>query len=949
MFMRRGRSVCLAFLVLGGSAQAQGTNGAIQGRITDNGGLPLRDTRVDVTGDATGLRRSTVTDDSGSFRLAGLPVGTYDVRAETLPSPHVASGVPVNVAATTTVNFSIPLAVQQEALTITSAPLLIDARESGVAEVVTQAQVDGLPLNGRQYANLAALVPGVRLGFLFNYGKGTQFAPVVLGGTGRNVSYVVDGGDQNDDKRGGVTQLFPIDAVEEFNFQQRFKAEYGRATGAVLNVVTKAGANELRGSAFFYVRDDALSARTTREKKLGLAKPDFRRYQFGGTLGGPIVKDRAHFLVSLERIDQQASATVTNGGLYPAGEGTFDLPLHETALLGRLTVNVGDSSYLSLRYAFDHNRYRFTWPESRNDPGLRGTPNRPPESWSDVRNRYHSMNAAFTSVLRPGLLNELVGQFSSTSNPFADRTDAPVETFPSGFYKGRADLEIVNRQQRFQVRDDLTWRLGSHEMKLGIVAARDPVLRSPRFGEATRYHHLRDNLASPIDNASTLHYWFLPASVGLPNNQYAIYVQDTKRAGDRLTLDLGLRYELVTGLAIDQQENPLFRELQAAGTRGTLEGVRGLEDFGKSRRDDRDNLAPRVGLIWDAKGDGRTVLRAGAGRYYDFCYADAAVGLALWATIESVSDPAGIRGDDGAFLRPGDALPSNASTTITPFAIAVSPRLRQPFTDQLNLGFAAQLGDHWAVEVDALYSKGHDWAVRFNPNVLAGGQRRLAGVLPTLGGEPWSVISSGATDEYRGVSLAVKRAWTGKLQLLASYTLATVDSMSPGGVDDYRLYQPLSGLDPFASAQQAPAGTDARHSVNLSGLWSPGRGWTLGSVLRWRSRTRYTVITGTDDNSDGANFDLPPGSRGPNQAWGASFSQLDLRLVKRLPAGERASLEIVLDAFNVLDAENPSDYDGNMRRASFGLPLSWAGDGSGVGEPRGGEQRQVRFGARVRF
>jgi hypothetical protein len=937
-------AVCLVLLAAA-TADAQSTNGAIQGRITDEGGLTIARAEVVISSRDTGVLRRTSTDESGLFRLAGLPVGTYDVQASASNAlPYMATNVAVNVAATTTLNFRVPLGAQTEAITVTTTAPLLDARDSGISEVVTQPQVDGLPLNGRQYANLAALVPGVRLGFLFNYGKGTQFAPVVLGGTGRNVSYVIDGGQHNDDKRGGISQLFPLDAIEEFNFRQRFTADYGRATGAVLNVVTKSGTNDFRASLFAFFRDDALNARTESEKLSGLSKSDFRRYQLGGTFSGPLRHDRAHYLVSMEQILQRASSTVDNDGLDPAGEGTFELPLRETLAVAKLTSSVGEAHYASLRYAFNRNRYEFTWPAAT-DAGLRGTPDRPPEAWSRVSNAYHSLNANLGSVVRPGVLNELVAQYSKYANPFRDRTDNPIQITPSGFFRGQADLDIRIRQHQFQVRDDLTWRAGRHETKAGFAFTRESALDSTRFGEAPRYYHIREDLSSPVGFVSVARFLQLPAEDGLANSQYAAYAHHTARFG-RLTVDAGVRYETVSLGVIDQADVPVFVELQQAGAAGRLAGMAGFADFGQAPRADRNNLSPRMGLVWDVKGDGRLLVRAGAGRYFDFAYADSTAGQAYHATVETAGDPAGLRLPGGGLFRPGDPISVLAQRTVTTQSIVVSPRLRQPSSDQVSVGASHALGDRWAIEVDALYARGRDWPLLV-PNSFQDGQRRFAGILPTTGRSIWGAIVSGGRDVYKGVTIAAKSTSSSPLHLMASYTLASVRTMSGGGTDDYRRYQPLDASDPFSDAQFGPASTDARHSANVSGIWSPGGGWSVGMIFRVRSKTPYTVITGGDDNGDGAVFDLPPGAATINQARGSAFSQLDARLTRRLRLGHRTTVDFFLDTFNLFNRRNPSDYEGNLRLPAFGTPRSFAGDGSGVGEPRGGEQRQVRIGVRV--
>ena len=201
----------------------------------------------------------------------------------------------------------------------------------GVGGVVDVKRIESLPLNGRQFANLAATIPGVGLSFHTDPTKSTQYAPQINGGNGRNINYQIDGGDNNDDTVGGLLQPFPLEAIQQFNFQtQRFKAEYGRSNGGVLNVVTKSGTNLWAGSAFEFFRDKSMNALTETEKlpqiSDGPARPvkgDYRQNQFGGSFGGPIAKDKAHFFVAIERTQQDTTQVVNTQGLFPDKDGIF--------------------------------------------------------------------------------------------------------------------------------------------------------------------------------------------------------------------------------------------------------------------------------------------------------------------------------------------------------------------------------------------------------------------------------------------------------------------------------------------------------------------------------------------------------------------------------------------------------------------------------------------------
>ena len=267
--------------------------------------------------------------------------------------------------------------------------------------MVDPRRIEALPLNGRQFANLAATLPGVGIAFHRDPTKGTQYSPQVGGGAGRNVNYQVDGGDNNDDTVGGQLQLFPLDSIEEFRFSTAsYSAENGRASGGIMNVVTRSGTNRLAGSVFAFFRDDALNVRTTTESRADVPKPDYRRWQYGGSAGGPIRRDKAHFFAAVERVQQDTFQAVDTQGLFPALDGVFPIAYRETLVTGKATVNLSAADHAWLRYGAN----------TTAQPAGPG-PTVPTESWGDNRNRFHSINAGYTRILGLAALNELTLQY----------------------------------------------------------------------------------------------------------------------------------------------------------------------------------------------------------------------------------------------------------------------------------------------------------------------------------------------------------------------------------------------------------------------------------------------------------------------------------------------------------------------------------------------------------
>src|SRR5436190_3460775 len=297
--MRSNRALFLSALLLlmiPSVLFAQASGAALSGRVMDVTGGGLPGVTVTATNNATGFNRTVTTAPDGSYRFPSLPVGTYNVLAELAGFGSVTTrNVELNVASENNVNVTLKQAAVKEQITVTAQAPLIETTPS-VGTVVNQRELENLPLNGRQFANLASLAPGTTLSVNADPTKPGQLTVALNGGSGRNVNYLIDGGDNTDDTIGGALQNFNLEAVQEVKIQtMQYKAEFGRSSGGVLTVVTKSGTNDFRGSVLGFFRDKSLNEKTESERLAGVPKSDYKRKQYGASLGGPIVRDLAHF------------------------------------------------------------------------------------------------------------------------------------------------------------------------------------------------------------------------------------------------------------------------------------------------------------------------------------------------------------------------------------------------------------------------------------------------------------------------------------------------------------------------------------------------------------------------------------------------------------------------------------------------------------------------------
>jgi hypothetical protein len=938
----------LAVLLGCASALAQQTSGNITGRILDPQGAAVPGATVTAKSAQTGFTRTETSDAEGIYRLSALPVGLYDVTAELQGFTTVSKkDIDVNVGQTQTVDFSVKVAALAETVNVTGASPLIETTASSVGQIVDPKRIESLPLNGRQFANLAATVPGVGLGFHTDPTKSTQYSPQINGGNGRNLNYQIDGGDNNDDTVGGLLQLFPLEAIQEFNFQtQRFKAEYGRSNGGVMNVVTKSGTNTPSGSFFELFRHKDLNAISESEKLAKVDKQDYRRNQFGGSFGGPISRDKAHFFFAIERTLQDTNQVVDTSGLFPDKNGVFPVPYRENLLTGKANANLNAAQYLSVRYGRNNNSQPYN--AARNSTF---------ENWGDSTNVFNSINLNHNWVMGGAKLNEFIFQYADFRNYIASRSSAPAETFPNGLSIGaNGTTPQTTEQHKFQFRDDFSWHVTGHgglghDFKVGANFINEPHLFITfNTGKgAVFYTHLTNDVNGPI---STVSISDGDSSANIPTKQFATYVQDDWRASDRLTINLGLRWDLVDGLSnLDESKNPNFVKIVAAAKAGVFNSLPApvaavLNDFALEPQNDRNNFQPRIGAVFDVRGNGKDVIRGGWGVYTDFGYTNSNVLFAAadstgsgFGNVFNVNNQAGIRNPDGSFYRVGQPLSNIASQNQVAsgafplFGQWVDPRLQMPYQIQTNAGWSHELTSDTVITVDFVDSLGRDLNTRprLNQRIPGTTIRRLSALLPsalnpnTNGNRP--ALSVGRSN-YDAVIFSARRRLSRGVDFTASYTLARAKSTIGTAVDQLNTANIQDPNNPFdAPVQNGPtADTDSRHRISLSAVFELPGGFQVAPFYLFRSALPVNLVDGRDLNLDGDATEIPTRAFGIDSfnaadgTWtvkdigacetvncgrGYMEQRLNLRVSKVFRVVGRANVQAIGEVFNLFNTANP--------------------------------------------
>jgi hypothetical protein len=967
-------------------ALAQQTSGNITGRVTDQQGGALPGVTITATQATTGFTRTVVTDGEGLFRLIGVPIGSIDLKLEmagfaTLDRKNLI----LNVSQTLNLDVQLQVATMSETVTVSGDTPLLETTSSSVGGVVDVSKIEQMPLNGRQFANLAMTVAGVAMGYHSDPTKSSQYSPQIAGGNGRNVNYQIDGGDNNDDTVGGLLQLFPLEAIQEFNFiTQRYKAEYGRSNGGVMNIVTKSGTNNFKGSFFTAFRDKSMNAITQSQILANVPKQDYRRYQYGGSFGGPILQNRAHFFAAFERTQQDTKATVNTLGMFPDQDGTYTTPMRENLFTVKGSANLTASQFLTVRYGRNTNSQVY---------GI--STRSAPDNWGDSENSFNSINVNHNWVLGGSKLNEFVFQFADFANYITARTGDARQTFPNGVEVGyNVNTPQKTLQDKWQFRDDFSWHMSGmgglgHDFKAGVNYINEPTL-AVNFNTGSSdytYAHLTNNIAGPLSGVSLNNDG---GDANLPMKQFGVYFQDDWRLSSRLTLNMGLRYDLVTGFAIDQSIVPNFQKLQAGGLSGLFNGVVGFQEWGPSSKEDYDNIQPRIGIAWDVFGNGRDLFRAGWGIYYDFGYTNANIlfpGLSAQGGSGvkfTATDSAGLKNPDGSFYVYGQPVSNIASQNQIanpngPFFgsnVAV-PRVKQPFTNQYSIGWSHQLTPSTVIDADYVHLEGKDLGVRWALNTITpAGTRRYAslGFSPA---NPTMNMGIGAS-KFDGFNIGMRRRMDKNFQLNGWYQWSNARGLGGLGLDELTTNLVQDATNPLEDVQWGPsARTDARHKVSISAVINLPWGIYASPVFRYRSALPIHISYGYDDNADGVNNDNyttayqftgiddkgNPSFKeiGPceniNCGRGAALTSFSLRVSKVFKLGHGMNIEAIGEIFNMFNAINPNFtvgaaapgrfYTGtkatHAANTVFMKPTAYSGDS---GQP---EQRVGQIGFRFTF
>ena len=923
---RGGRLAALALAGLLGItalAAAQNVGGIISGTVRDGQGGVLPGVSLTLRNVDSGAVRTAVTEANGTYRLPGLAPGRYALAAELQGFANI--GVPdLTITIGLELQRDLTMSVQglQETLTVTGEAPVVEVTQTQVAAVVTQEQIEMLPVANRMPISLALLLPGTSMNNLS--GRRPTATIGAGGGNGGQMNlYYADGGMNMSNNSGQQHLEVPEAAVREFKVNISQSSAEFNAIGGVVQVATKSGTNRISGEAFEYFRDKSLNALDKLEKDLhdltGAPKPEYRRHSVGVAIGGPIIRDRLHFFAAIERSKESTQRTVNTGQpqFFSRLEGTFPRTYMRRAWFGRIDYQINHQQTFFWRYVTDLEHI-----ECEDCGGFNAA-----NVGADVWSPRDSNLLAHTWVIGPRMLNEVRAQIPPSHldnrnappgvdfwdpakkgqfppERFANYTPA-IFQFPSLTWGSNA--LSMNWTDRQEYRDDFTWSPANHSLKVGGAYVRlySPeeqgvnlgtwVFATDQFFDGTPAAIA--NLRNPIQFTAT----FPPLPRNLQNHWIQGYVADQWKIRPNVTADLGVRY--------DNQYHSFNTHISLAGRERLGELVH------PTSRGDNNNVAPRLGVAWDVASNGRSVVRAAYGWYYQYLMQNQ-LRPELTTLLQSSVN---IR--NPSYPDPYNGLSPQAFVTVTaaPNVTTVDDNIENAMAKGLTVGYSQELRANMAVHVDGIYTDVDKMTQSANINT----PNPVTRVRPIAGWGNIVQLRAAGFHEYRAMLLRLDRRFANRHQYMLSYSLAKETNEGPTqAITDF--YNP--------SLDRGPGSGDRRHSFVASGSVVLPFDISLGGVWTLRSTMPFSARAGIDLNNDGAaTTDFVPGTtrdqgnRGDGvaflaavNAWRAQngrapisasqidtngYNRFDLRASKTVGLGMR-KVEFIAQVFNVFGTDN---------------------------------------------
>jgi hypothetical protein len=922
-------ALCAALILAAGAlpalAQQMVTSATLGGRVEDADGAALPGVVVTATNTETGHSRTSTTDGEGRYRFSYLPVGEYELRVEKSGFTTLTKSLTLTVGQALDVPLALSVAGLSEDVQVKSANApTVETARTQVAETVLPKDVESLPLNGRNFLDLALLLPGVSR---TNTGSVQRFAETsAVPGTGisiagqRNLanSFIVDGASANDDSVELAGTYYSQEVIREFQvITSGAVAEFGRASGGFVNIVTQSGTNNLHGKAYGFLRNQRLDARNP----LAPTKDPLTQTQYGGSFGAPVVRSRTFFFGNVEQTRRNDSNIITiapanvaaiNNRLTAVGYGG---PLVQTGLVpgGYDTTNFFArlDHQLNQRNSFTatYNFYDIGAVNARTVGGLNSV-----SRGTNLDNTDHTVNLQNLTTVGSGSLNELRFQFrrSRLSAPAIDQTGPAVNISGVASYGTATSSPTERDVDLYQLTDNFSVLHGEHSLKFGGEYLYNGL--NIEFPGALQGVYTFTSLANFLGgNYSQYQQAFGAPSQAQKNPNFGVFARDEWKVRRDLTLNFGLRYDL------QFLPDPI--------------------------ETDTDNAAPRFGFAYSPNE--KTVIRGSFGLYYDRIPTRATSnalqrdGSKYVVAILSRTSP-------GAPVFPAVLAAQPSVLTTRPSVTRIDPNIENSSSQQANLQIERELPWNSSGSVGYIHLRGTHIILSRNVNVP-----RCAVSVDSNLCRPDSHFGNvsryeGSGDSsYDGMVISFNKRQGRWATARVSYTLSKA-------IDDAGNFFFSTPQDNFhLRGEKGLSDNDQRHRLTLSGTFNTPvtfesrfardafGGFQVSYIFTYASRLPFNVLAGSDINGDSNNNDRARGL-GRNTGRGFDFASFDLRLARRFRVAEGLNLELIAEGFNLFNRSNFSVPNNNFGTGT--TPPATFGQPTAAFDPR-----QIQVGFRLNF
>jgi len=946
------------------SAFAQAVLGTIQGFVYDQDGGALPGVTVTADNTQTGVDRVTITNAEGFYTVRSIQAGNYSLTAQLEGFQTVRrENIRLLIGQVLDVDFTLQLGTVSEAITVTADAPLVETSRSSAASYVSEEEIEALPISGRDFTDFALLTPTVQgdpiRGFITMSGQRGIYTGLNIDGTSAKSAFFAYGRGGEATENDGL--VVAQDSVKEFQvIVNGFSPEFPENTGGYVNVITKSGTNELRGNAFYFLRDDSLTEdlpSTPLDNARGNdgSRPvdEFERQNYGLSIGGPIAKDRTHFFFSFDQTerDEPFRRDLRTSGVYDAilqraetepgfaalvegfernadgtATGLFLRSVDNQILFGKVDHAFNDANSGSFRINYTDFERLSTFKDEES------------QKTEDTT----SIVGSLVSVIGSNAINEARAQYATDNlDRLSQRVGEGIEAqirfrFGSRDSVGKFDfLPIFVEEEKLQIQDNFSYLFGEHDLKFGVDYQEDNLAQLFAGSRDGRYDF--ESIEDFLNNeASNARFYF--GNVSFPNYDetqsiLGIYGQDSWKPNAQLTLNYGIRYSATY--------NP--------------DNLEHIFPEGRSIPDDTDNIAPRLGFAYTPGTSGRDVIRGGFGLFFgrtpSLLFASQVQQNGLFPNFGRLNVAPGEIG----FVPLGDPIDNENPPLDAPNSPSyVDPSFEDAETWRFNIGYERELGNNWSAGVDFIYAEGSNLQSNIELNrTLVGldefGRPIYSGDRPQEEFNEIFTRQSIGESEYTALTFKVNKRYAGKYQVQAHYTWSedrdtdsnerTATSVTVSNPDDLDFDWGLSERD-------------TEHRVVLSGFVVLPYDFKLAGIYEYRSGRPYTAVDAFLDfaycpifNCTDPRAVIDGQLTDRNAFRNESINRFDLRISKFFKIGD-FQIDVFAEVFNV--------FDENSFEVAFGQRQPTFSDGSvnsefGIPDDLITDQRQWQIGARISF